>query len=321
MSIPGKNKRPRYNMVHGVSDRDGMPRIGKLRLGEKKTTTDGREYPSEIDYFRIDPANDLLPDQKAKIVEKFHELYGERPATLTEVFFPSDDIEFVFPNGLESWKRTQNGPKLWCTGNGVQASRLNFETGAWEDLACCHSEHCPIIEKGDCKLMSRLRIFLPRVSMSGYFQIDTSSQASTGNILDLINQLDRMFGRLTSIPLVLSRVPTPMVHEGKTQTHYIMQMRAPNVDLDEMKRIVSRNSFALPAAPAEVEDDDVPEELVPATLQEPEADAELLNRIERGFDILGKKEADRLVALNKYRGREEDLLLKINEKIDQREAP
>lgn len=259
-------RRTSYNMVNGVTDRVGMPRIGKLRLGEKGIARSGNSYPKETDYFRCDPEASLAGDERQELIAKFTALYGEQPKKLTDVYFPTDEREFVFPNALESWKKN----KRFCHGNGVTASRLDFTTGEYTELACCHVAECPIMQAGDCKLVSRLRILLPSVTLAGYWQIDTSSQASTGNVLDAINQLHRMFGRLTSIPLVLSREPREMVWEGKANTHYILNLRVPNVDIGSLKRIVSINRFALNPGSAEIEidDSDIPEELVPLNEQE-----------------------------------------------------
>lgn len=301
-----------------------MPRIGKLRLGEKKVSAKtGASYPTETDYFRVDPDQHMAPEERERIISRFAEVYGERAQILRDVYFPSDAKDFVFPQTLEWWGATANGPKLLCQGNGVEAIRLNVETGQWESRPCCQVSRCEEWEAKKSKLMSRLRVFLPQVSMSGYFQIDTSSQVGTGNVNDLINHLLTMFGRLTSIPLVLSREPKPIVYEGKTTTHYVLVMRAPNVNLDEFKQIVSRNQFLLTAAAdvdLEVEHDDLPEELVPASVQEPAVDPALLAKINAGFDVLGTNAANRAASLHQFKGREEDLLKKISAKVDAQNA-
>lgn len=300
-----------------------MPRIGKLRLGEKKVSAGGKEYPTETDYFRIDPDQHMAPEERQRLIARFAEVYGERAQILRDVYFPSDAKEFVFPQGLEWWGKTEAGSKKLCEGSGAEAVRLDVKNGGWVSRPCCQAAPCAEWDAGKCKLLSRLRIFLPQVSMSGYFQIDTSSQVGTGNVLDLINHLLTMFGRLTSIPLVLSREPKPIVYEGKTTTHYVLVMRAPNVNLDEFKQIVSRNQFLLPAAAdvdLEVEHDDLPEELVPASVQEPAVDPVLLAKINAGFDVLGTNAANRAASLHQFKGREEDLLKKISAKVDAQNA-
>jgi len=315
--------------VANISDRAGMPRLGKIRLGEKKKSASGKEYPAEIDYFRCDPDEGMQPSDRTLLLERYGLIYGARPTVLTDVFLPSDDRTFTFPNALEAWKKTAAGAKRWCYGDGVRASRIDFQTGDWSDLSCCHVQECPVMNAGECKLVSRLRIFLPKISMAGYWQIDTSSQASTGNVIDGLNQLEGMFGRLTNIPLALSREPKDMTFEGKVTKHFILHLRAPNVDITEFQKLLATRQLALPPAPpnptTEADDadipEDVPEELVPEAIQEPAVDPELLAKINVGFDILGTSQAQRESSLHQFKGRELDLLKKISYRIDAAEQP
>ena len=322
---PGRSARPLISTVVNISDRGGMPRLGKLRLGEKKKTAGGKEYPSELDYFRCDPEEGMLPADRIELAKRFKDLYGERPTTLTNVYLPSDDRAFTFPNSLEAWKQTQGRSKRWCHGDGVRAERLDFQTGEWSEMRCCHVEECPIMSAGDCKLISRLRIFVPDVSMAGYWQIDTSSQASTGNVIDCLNQLETIFGRLMNIPLVISREPKAMTFEGKANTHYVIHLRPPNVNLEQFKQLVAKRQMALPAPEVDADDldaidDDIPEELIPESIQESAADPELLKKIEQGFDILGTSKANRAVSLHQFKGREAELLRVINGRVDKQTA-
>lgn len=317
---PIGTQRPRITSVVGISDRVSMPRIGKLRLGEKKINGTGKEYPTETDYFRVDPDQHMAPEVRIDLIKRFTEVYGERPQVLRDVYFPSDAKEFVFPNGLEWWGKTEAGAKKLCEGNGVEANRLDVKNGGWVARQCCQAAQCAEWDAGKCKLLSRLRIFLPLVTMSGYWQIDTSSQVGTGNVLDLINHLLVMFGRLTSIPLVLSREPKPIVYEGKATTHYVLVMRAPNVNLKEFRQLVSRSKLMLTAGTDDVEletvDEDLPEELVSAEEQEAAVDPELIEKIRLGFDILGTNDAQRASARHRYKGRETELLAEISNRID-----
>lgn len=315
--------RTRFSTVVGVSDRIGMPRIGKLRLGIKKKTDKGAEYPAEIDYFRCDPDAHLLPAEREKLLAKFDEVYGERATVLHDVRLPSNDPEFVIPHPLEWWASGANGPKLMCQGNGQEATRLNVETGSWEPRACCQVAQCAEWESGKkCGMKARLRIFLPLVTVSGYWQIDTSSLYGLGNILDVVHHLQTMFGRLTSIPLVLSREAQGITFEAKTTTHYVLHLRAPNLTLLEFRALLAKEQTqkALPPASTTLEiideEDDPPEELLPEEVQESAVDPALLEKIHTAYDILGTSAPNRAVALNRFKGREADLLRKILDKID-----
>jgi len=266
----------------------------------------------------------MLPAERTALIDRFKELYTERPTTLTNVYLPSNDRAFTFPNSLEAWKQTQGRSKRWCHGDGVRAERLNFESGEWSEMHCCQVQECPIMSAGDCKLISRLRIFVPDVSMAGYWQIDTSSQASTGNVIDCLNQLESVFGRLINIPLVISREPMAMTFEGKANTHYVIHLRPPNVNLEQFKQLIARRQMALPAPEMDTDDvdpvEDIPEELIPESVQESAPDPELLKKIEQGFEILGTSKANRAVSLHQFKGREADLLVQIHNRLNKQEA-
>jgi len=43
--------RQKFTRIKGLSSIRRLPRLGKIRLGIKKVTAKGKEYPSETDYF------------------------------------------------------------------------------------------------------------------------------------------------------------------------------------------------------------------------------------------------------------------------------
>ena len=47
-------------MIKGISEIRRLPRLGKIRLGEKKTAESGKEYPVETSHF-------VVPGEVARI--------------------------------------------------------------------------------------------------------------------------------------------------------------------------------------------------------------------------------------------------------------
>jgi len=58
-----------------------IPIIGKIRVGEKALTKDGKEYPTSLDYFK----------PSGRYEREFYEAYGEKPSKLS-ILFASDDL-------------------------------------------------------------------------------------------------------------------------------------------------------------------------------------------------------------------------------------
>lgn len=321
----GTSTRQRFTAIAGMAEQRVMPRVGKLKLGEKRKSAAGKEHPAEIDYFRCVPDDGFSQEEQAKLVTAFNTVYGERPSRLHEVYLPSDDLSFTFPHPLQWWGKAEHGPKLLCEGDGEEAVRLNFDSGAWEPRTCANAGDCAEFNSKKCGLKARLRIFLPLVTATGYWQIDTGSEIGTGNILEVTQHLLNLFGRLRGIPFSLTREKEGVLFEGSVTPHYILHLWAPNVTLQELQIIATQKSqLAIAAATVNAvepdPDTDLPDDLVPVSEQVPAADPEVLAKIANGFDALGTTEANRLVKLSKFRGREAELLRNINGEIDRRAA-
>lgn len=317
---PAGTKRRRFTSIPGFSDQPGFPRLGKVRLGVRSTSTTGKEFPKEVDYFVLDPDDALQPHYREELLRMFHEQFGERPTTIEGIMFVSADREEAFEQSLNWYGQN----KLLCHGNGEEAERLNRESGQWERRAnCANSGQCPEWNSEKCKMVTKLRFVIPSVSMAGFFQLDTGSKYSSANLRNGINLLEALFQRIHGIPLTLTRAPQVIEHEGKANTHYIVSLWAPNVNLDGVKQLAAQSMLALPepTEPLVVDDEEIPEDIIPASDQQAPPDPELMKQIDTGFDLLEIKAAERLVRKNKYRGREAQLLEDLRSEYRKKNAP
>lgn len=100
--------------IHGLSDRRRLPRQCKIRLGVKKTNQDGREYPTETDYFVIRAEDGATPE--------ILELYSGQPKAL-KLMLPFA-VDAVDPATHEEiiWNvnnRAYGSGGLKCKGTGL----------------------------------------------------------------------------------------------------------------------------------------------------------------------------------------------------------
>lgn len=207
--------RPRRSGIKGVSEVRRLPRLGKIRLGVKKLSKGGKEYPSEVDYF-------VCPDE----VKAAH---GEEPKELP-VMLPLNDVEAVFPQAYK-WYGSSKGVR--CSGDGESADRFNEDTGKWEERGC----PCELLDQKKCSKRAHLMVVLPEVNMGGVYQIDTGSFHS---IVDINSGMDYLMavtkGRLSWVPMLLKRVPRETHNDGKKQTHYTLQLvMAPGTTIDQIE--------------------------------------------------------------------------------------
>jgi len=234
--------------IAGVSDVRMFPRVGKIRLGVKKTSQGGREYPAEVSYFILKPEDCATPT----IHERWRKVYGEKPVEI-DVMFPCEDPRVFFE---QSYKRYgQSG--LVCKGDGSTFSRIDRETGEILEGECPTPEGCDWCQernrKGEavitCKRIANLLVLLPRITWNGTFQIDTTSFHSIVQINSALDFYRPLAGRIAMVPFKLRREAKETQYGGKKATHYPMRILWPDTPqeirgiLDQAERV--RDVFKL----------------------------------------------------------------------------
>jgi len=96
-----------------------------LSIGDKTLSKGGKEIPTRIDWFR---AKEGQLEQYADAVARFHEVYGEKPKKLDDLFFLSNDPAAVLDIRLMAWGKS--GVRI--RGNTNYAALGKHE---WEDAA------------------------------------------------------------------------------------------------------------------------------------------------------------------------------------------
>lgn len=217
--------------IKEFQERRSLPVIGKIRLGIRKVSQGGKEYPSETDYFVLTDA----PDVEA--------VYGKEPKQL-EAMFPSDDLNLVMPHfykwysgGVKAKNGDIIGGKLNCYGDGDVAHHLakRDPVSRVVPTRTCAAEKCPdwIGSNGiqQCKAAMSVFVILPRVSLLGMYQIDTTSKTSIQNFVNQMYSLKDTWGTFRKSHFILYRDPTPIRHidaksgEEKSSVHNILRVR------------------------------------------------------------------------------------------------
>jgi hypothetical protein len=209
-----------FTKIKKISSIIRLPRMGKIRLGVKmvhktKKYADGTpvSYPREVDYL-------VVPEEVEKV-------YGPEPKIIDEIRFPVEDESIFFP---QSYKAYGSDQRLKCKGNGEYAERWTPE--GKEVIKCT----CEWLENKQCGLRAHLMIFLPNVTMGGVYQLDTGSINNIIEINSYINHVRNLFGRCAMVPLKLSREEQKVMHDGKTDTHYLLKLKYEG-DLDDINRL------------------------------------------------------------------------------------
>lgn len=251
--------------IPGVTDRARLPRLGVIRLGEKRESKSGKEYPAALDHFNFRDCPELA------------EMFGNECRELYPVMLPADDEEIWFPTSRSAYG--QSGLYCRCS-DGETAIRvfkpedpqsvaylksrpeIKVEPGDLFELPC-PAEACVWQQKGACKNLGRLFIMLPNVPRFGVYEIRTSSFNSIVNVLNVARAVHNMIGRVTGVPFALRIDPIQVQPDGKAKTVHVLNLecRASLVQLAGIrKRLAAAGGSAIAMITAP---DDVPDDLFP----------------------------------------------------------
>jgi len=229
------------NRVEQLAQQRRLPRLGKIRLGERRPFRRGGrtlQLPVELGYFRFD----------AESLERFpliRELYGDRPAQL-DVMFPVEDPRLFFPQACKLYGKSG---ALKCKGDGRRAARLLCERCGEMSCDCAGAARslaerdcpCELLERRECRFIGSLMVLLPRVSCAGVWQMDTSSAQSIVSLNSDIEYVRSLCGRVARIPLTLRRVPRTAAAKGRSRAGHTLKLTF-DLGIEQLQQIQSGSS-------------------------------------------------------------------------------
>lgn len=269
-------------MIKGISDVRRLPRLGKIRLGEKKQSAGGKTYPSKLDHFNF------------KDVPWVAEVYGNNCKEL-DIVIPVENQDVFFAQERKAYRLTG----LFCkSSDGDTATRVRVGTADGsnpkvakgtvldpegeafikehgEDAAVgemfelpCLGEACSFSERKLCRPIGRLMFMLPNVKRFGCYEISTTSFNSMVTINSYLEAIRATAGRVSMIPMKLRLVPKQVQVEGKATGIFHLELVYDGTVTD---LLAFQHNKALPAPkpatvipPAADLDKEVPEDLVEA---------------------------------------------------------
>ena len=251
--------------IKGFSDQHRFTRAGHIRLGIKKVSQRGTEYPEKTDYFVFDPTDETLKKQWVT-------LNGEKP-TRIDVALPSNNFD-------ECWDlhyKCYGGNGLVCKGDGEFAERYN-DGGDRVKCACPEPENCEFalargkkdrdgnLEPG-CKRVGRLSLFLPDLPTLSIFELQTSGRNSCLNIQSGLRDLFFVLrNQPAGVPFQLHLNPEQKQHPktGRKVLVYVVSVVIP-VSLKQLGACRSLLDLSQPLPQLPPPSDDIPEDLYPSS--------------------------------------------------------
>ncbi len=300
--------------IQGLSDIRRFPRAGKIRLGEKRISQKGNEYPAKVDYF-------VYPEEYAEVLT---ELFGEKCRELP-IMFPVDDRDKIAP---QFYKRYGSGSGLVCKGDGEVATFIDKETGEILEIDC-PGRDCEHYASKACRHVMNLQFIIPQLVSEGVWQIDTSSFNSIVNFNSSWDYILALAGgRIAMVPLLLRVVAKEVQPEGKKVVVYVLELRlAERMSLAQVRALTAQVAAPVAALPA-LDEQTPPDDLFPeAAAQEPVSETEapevfdevnvmLEQDAEPYFKKLGWNQAKRTLYLKKYEDDPEGLISLLQAEIE-----
>lgn len=269
-------------MIPGITTKIRYPRLGKIRLGEKKVSKGGKEYPSALPHFSFIDAPAV------------GEVYGTACTSLYPVIFPSNpkpaaeawDFSVFWKTSRSAYGR---GTGLFCRcADGETAQRvykglddktkqpldpqgfefireqgLEVDPGELFDMPC-PGEECFYMQRSMCKNLGVLDITLPKVHGFGVWTIQTSGINSIRNVESTLQMVASATGGvIAGVPFVLNLVPLQVSPEGKAKTVFVLELICP-LNLAHLKAARQKSLDAKGAIVAMIEGPEpMPDDLYP----------------------------------------------------------
>lgn len=244
--------------IRELSERPVIPRLGKIRLGEKAVNPRGIEYPVDTPYFVVPP--------------EVAEVYGEKPVELRIVFL-TDDEEAIASQYFRAYNATNGrvcrGDGFWADASldadelkrrggdltaplpvdvwahGATRGRQATQQVVRQDIKCLGAGYegqppCPMYTEGRCSERMFLQFAIVGVKGIGVYQMDTGSIISISRINGTIKMIKALTGgRIAGISLTLRRVQAEVTPDGKRKKVWTVELSADDLKLSDMLKAVS----------------------------------------------------------------------------------
>lgn len=228
--------------------RPGIGVIGKIKIGEKTISKNGKEIPRSLDYFRAD-----APKQYQDL---FTGTFGDKPQKI-EIIFISDDLRHGC--NLQYELRGDSG-KLFARGDGHTFEIFRADPGQWqtitlpeivakygslEQFKIASEKHCLSFSGWETRLT--MRFLIPKIKgLIGEWQLSTkATKSSIGQITGAFDKVMEFAGTVINIPFDLT-VEMATSDGYQSAKRYPVLKLIPNASYDNLQVIRSFVEQGLP---------------------------------------------------------------------------
>lgn len=199
-----------------------LPLAGRIKIGEKRQTESGKEYPTSTDYFVIDA--DEIKAMRVK------ELYGEKPTSIPIQFYSDDEDQSL----SHYYELRDNSGKLISVGDG-EAYRVVQDDGTWLEVSTVETINIhvrPLIKKyatdkftPKWKEVCRIRFLIPDTQIIGYWEFVSSGKETTiPKLLGTYDLILRLRGSVVGVTFTLDVEKHKSNTSGQSKSYPIVTL-------------------------------------------------------------------------------------------------
>jgi len=203
-----------------------LPLIGKIRIGEKRTNAQGKEYPVSLDHFIA----------TGSYAAKFDEVY-DKPDRIQIVFVSDDDFQSCY----EEWDGRDTQGRRAGYGDGETYYLWNYAGDKGEYVATKSREDVATFSKQHTvrwRQVLTINFVIPAIKgVFGVWQLQTGGDKSSINaIRNTYDEIKELAGTIVNIPFDLC-VKKAASNKPEAKTSYPVLTLVPNLSAENMETL------------------------------------------------------------------------------------
>lgn len=209
-------------IIRDIPNTGKLTEIGKIKIGDKKISQSGKEYPVSLDYFRA----------TGEYSKMFNEKFGEK-CTNIPIVFASDNIDTVCN---ENYELRDKAGRLVADGNGKEWRVYNPETEKYVQTTAT-LEQIEAQTKLKAKVKLTLRFLILDIKVLGLWRFETYGVASTiPQVRDTFDFVQQTAGTIVNIPFDLQVKKVKSQKPGVASQYTVVSL-VPNLSPEHAEKL------------------------------------------------------------------------------------
>lgn len=211
----------RIKVVKANNSASSLPEIGKIKIGAKAISKNGKEYPISLDYFRA----------TGTFANEFDKLFGEKPNSL-QIAFISDDLNEVCNQRFECWDKG----KRYGYGDGETFTVWDATTGAYVNNLPSTDPRVRAYKKWDETLTLRF-VLLKMKGVLGVWTYQTKAkEVSIPSIVKSFDLVKEKAGTIIGFPFNLQVEKKVSYSPGEAKSYPVVSL-IPNFSEENIEMV------------------------------------------------------------------------------------